>query len=118
HFLYRVEREPAGSAPGTVHRVSDLELASRLSFFLWSSIPDEELLQAAEQNKLRDPSVLSKQVMRMLADEKSKALVDNFAGQWLQLRNIATWKPDPEKFPGFDDALRDALRRETEMFFQ
>ena len=118
NFLFRVERDPAGSAAGAMHRVSDLELASRLSFFLWSTIPDEKLLTAAEQNKLHDPPALERQVLRMLADPKSKALVDNFAGQWLQLRNIATWKPDPDKFPGFDDQLRDALRRETEQFFQ
>jgi len=118
NFLYRVERDATGTAAASMHRVSDLELASRLSFFLWSSIPDEELLQAAEQKKLHEPAVLNKQVTRMLADAKAKALVENFAGQWLQLRNLALWKPDPDKFPGWDEPLRDALRRETEMFFQ
>ena len=117
-FLFRVERDPAGSAPGSVHHVSDLELASRLSFFLWSSIPDEELLKLAEQGKLRDPKVLDQQVHRMLCDEKSKALVDNFAGQWLRLRNVSEWKPDPQKFPQFDDGLRNAMRRESELFFE
>ena len=117
-FLFRIERDPAGSAPGTIHPISDLELASRLSFFLWSSIPDEELLRTAEQGKLHDPKVLEQQVRRMLCDDKSKALVDNFAGQWLRLRNISEWKPDPEKFPQFDDALRSAMRRESELFFE
>jgi len=95
--------------------VSDLELASRLSFFLWSSIPDDELLQLAEQNKLRP--ALTAQVKRMLADAKSKALVDNFAGQWLHLRNVRDWKPDPDKYKDFDEPLRIALQKETEMFF-
>jgi hypothetical protein len=116
NFLYRVERSPAGAAPGSVRPVTDLELASRLSFFLWSSIPDEELLKLAEQKKLR-PN-LEQQVRRMLADEKSRALVDNFAGQWLHLRNIASWRPDPDKYPQFDDSLRIALQRETELFFE
>ncbi len=116
NFLYRVERSPAGAAPGSVYPVTDLELASRLSFFLWSSIPDEELLKLAEQKKLR--TNLEQQVRRMLADEKSRALVDNFAGQWLHLRNVATWRPDPEKYPQFDDSLRIALQRETELFFE
>jgi len=111
-FLFRVERD---AAPG-VHAVSDLELASRLSFFLWSSIPDEELLRLAEQNKLR--AALPAQVRRMLADAKAKSLVENFAGQWLQLRNIPSWRPDPEKYPQFDDALRTAMQRETELFFE
>jgi cytochrome c551/c552 len=116
-FLFRVERDPEGSAPGAPHPVSDLELASRLSFFLWSSIPDEELLTLAEKRKLRDPAVLEAQIRRMLADEKSKALVTNFAGQWLYLRNLSEIKPDPDRFPEFDEALRQAFRRETEMFF-
>jgi len=116
-FLFRVERDPADAAPGAVHRVSDLDLASRLSFFLWSSIPDEELLKLAEQGKLHDQAVLRQQVSRMLCDAKSQALVANFAGQWLRLRNISEWKPDPEKFPQFDDALRNAMRRESELFF-
>ncbi|MBI1786045.1 MAG: DUF1592 domain-containing protein [Acidobacteria bacterium] len=115
-FLFRVERDPSGKAPGPVHAVSDLALASRLSFFLWSSIPDEELLQLAEQGKLRP--ALKQQVPRMLADPKSKALVENFAGQWLHLRNVAGWRPDPDKFPQFDEPLRAALQRETELFFE
>ena len=116
-FLFRVERDPAPSAPASMHRVGDLELASRLSFFLWSSIPDAELLQLAERGELRNPSVLNQQVRRMLADEKSKSLVENFAGQWLAIRNLIGWQPDPDKYPNFDDGLRDALRRETELFF-
>jgi mono/diheme cytochrome c family protein len=115
-FLFRVEHSPRGSAPGSIHRAGDLELASRLSFFLWSSIPDEELLRLAEQGKLRP--VLNQQVSRMLADPKSKALVDNFAGQWLQLRNVANWRPDPDKYKEFDDSLRVAMQRETELFFE
>src|SRR5262249_15665137 len=115
-FLFRVERDPKGSAPGTVHRVSDLELASRLSFFLWSSIPDEELLALAEKDKLRP--VLDQQVKRMLADPKAKALLDNFGGQWLHLRNIAGWQPDPDKYPRFDEQLRQAFEKESELFFQ
>src|SRR4029434_2955908 len=115
-FLFRVERSPRGSAPGTVHRVTDLELASRLAFFLWSSIPDEELLRLAEQHKLRP--VLNQQVSRMLAGPKSRSLVDNFAGQWLHLRNVATWRPDPHKYKDFDESLRSALQRETELFFE
>ena len=114
----RGARPGGGGRPAAVHRVSDLELASRLSFFLWSSIPDETLLRLAEQGKLKDPAVLHQQVARMLADPKSKALVDNFAGQWLQLRNVASWRIDPDKFPAFDDSLRDALRKETENFFE
>ncbi|MBL8222952.1 MAG: DUF1592 domain-containing protein, partial [Bryobacterales bacterium] len=115
NFLYRLERSPKNSSPGSAHRVSDLELASRLSFFLWSSIPDDELLHLAEQNKLRP--ALTAQVKRMLADAKSKALVDNFAGQWLHLRNVRDWKPDPDKYKDFDEPLRIALQKETEMFF-
>ncbi len=113
NFLYRLERSQG--VAGSVHRVSDLELASRLSFFLWSSIPDEELLRLAEQNKLRP--ALTAQVKRMLADEKSKALVENFAGQWLHLRNVRDWKPDPDKYKEFDEPLRAALQKETELFF-
>lgn len=111
-FLFRVERD----AVAGVHAVSDLELASRLSFFIWSSIPDEELLRLAGQKKLR--AALPAQVRRMLADEKARSLVENFAGQWLQLRNIPSWRPDPEKFPQFDDSLRSAMQRETELFFE
>jgi len=117
-FLFRVEHDPQSKAASGIHRISDLELASRLSFFLWSSIPDEELLQLAEQNKLSDPDVLQKQVGRMLADPKSRALIENFAGQWLQLRNVAEWHPDPDKFPDFNESLRIAMRREAELFFE
>ena len=98
-FLFRIERDPNGSLPGTVHRVSDFELASRLSFFLWSSIPDDELLNLAEHGKLQDPTVVAAQVDRMLEDRRSKAFVSNFAGQWLYLRNLEQVKPDPDAFP-------------------
>ena len=117
-FLFRVERDPEGAAPGAAHALNDVELASRLSFFLWSSIPDDELLSIAQQGKLRDPAVLDAQVHRMLADPKSKSLVQNFAGQWLYLRNLNFVKPDPDRFPDFDEDLRRAFRRETEMFFE
>jgi mono/diheme cytochrome c family protein len=117
-FLFRVEPDPPGVAPQTAYRVSDLELASRLSFFLWSSIPDEELLDLAEARKLHEPAVLERQVRRMLADGRSRALVTNFAAQWLQLRNLASITPDMRLFPDFDDNLRQALREETELFFE
>jgi hypothetical protein len=117
-FVFRVERDPAGVRAGTAYRLSDVELASRLSFFLWSSIPDDELLAAAEQGTLKDPAVLDAQVRRMLADPKSKALVDNFAGQWLQLRNVRNVQPNSDLFPDFDDNLRTAFKRETELFFE
>jgi len=116
-FLFRVERDPKSGDPAKPHRVDDVALASRLSFFLWSSIPDTELLGLAEKGRLRDPAVLDQQVRRMLADPKSKAIVDNFAGQWLRLRNISEWHPDPDKFPQFDEGLREAMRRESELFF-
>jgi len=116
-FLFRIERDPASAAPGSVYRVSDLELASRLSFFLWSSAPDEELLTAAEHGKLKDSAVLLQQVSRMLDDPKSKAFVENFTGQWLLLRNIDQIKPDVEQFPAFDESLRRSFRRETESLF-
>jgi len=115
-FLFRVETEPAGVPPGTPYRVSDLELASRLSFFLWSSIPDEPLLKAAETGTLHQPAVLERQVRRMLADTRSRALVDNFAEQWLHLRNLDSTTPDMRLFPDFDDNLRRAFREETELF--
>ena len=115
-FLFRIERDPAQIAPDTDYRISDLELASRLSFFLWSSIPDDELLEAAMQGTLAEPAVLDRQVRRMLADSRSAALVDNFVGQWLQLRRVPTLAPDPFKDPDFDESLRRALRRETELF--
>ena len=115
-FLFRVEREPAGAAPGTVHPVSDLELASRLSFFLWSSIPDDDLLDAAARGELRDPEVLEEQVRRMLADDRAHALVDGFALQWLALGTLPSVVPTPELYPEWDDNLRESFRRETELF--
>ncbi|HEV2448076.1 MAG TPA: DUF1592 domain-containing protein, partial [Candidatus Sulfopaludibacter sp.] len=117
-FLFRIERDPAHLPAGSLHRLSDVELASRLSFFLWSSIPDDELLGLAEKNKLQDAAVLAHQVRRMLDDPRSQALVDNFAGQWLYLRNLAAVKPDPVIFPEFDDSLRQSFEHETELFFQ
>jgi hypothetical protein len=116
-FLFRVERDPAGIAPKTNYRVSDGELASRLSFFLWSSIPDEELLGLAAQGKLRDPKIFDQQARRMLADARSQALVQNFAGQWLYLRNMPAVTPNLDMFPDFDEGLRQDLRHETELFF-
>jgi Protein of unknown function (DUF1592)/Protein of unknown function (DUF1588)/Protein of unknown function (DUF1587)/Protein of unknown function (DUF1595)/Protein of unknown function (DUF1585)/Planctomycete cytochrome C len=116
-FLFRIERDPAGSKPGSILQISDLELASRLSFFLWSSIPDDELLSVAEKGTLRTPDVLSAQVDRMLQDRKSNAFVRNFAGQWLYLRNLAQVNPDPDAFPEFDSSLRKSFERETELFF-
>jgi mono/diheme cytochrome c family protein len=117
-FLFRREQDPAGVAPDAPYRISDLELASRLSFFLWSSIPDDELLDAAEKRRLSDPETLERQVRRMLSDWRSKALVENFAGQWLSLRDLQVLSPEPKLAPDFDDNLRDALRRETELFFE
>jgi hypothetical protein len=117
-FVLRVEKDPANAAPGSVYRVSDLELASRLSFFLWSSLPDEELLTLAAAGKLHEPSVLQQQALRMLHEPKSHALVSNFAGQWLQLRNVRNVLPNSDTFPDFDDNLRQAFQRETELFFE
>jgi hypothetical protein len=116
-FLFRAERDPAGAAPGTISRVSDVELASRLSFFLWSSIPDDALLEAAARGQLKTPGVLDRQVARMLADRRADALVNNFAGQWLYLRNLRTVAPIADEYPDFDDDLRQAFRRETELLF-
>ena len=116
-FVLRVERDPAEVPAGTAYRVSDIELASRLSFFLWSSIPDDELLALAAKGRLREPLVLQQQVQRMLRDERSRALVDNFAAQWLQLRNLQRVTPDNDLFPEFDDNLRSAFRREVELLF-
>jgi hypothetical protein len=117
-FLFRVEQDPPETAPNSAYRISDLELASRLSFFLWSSIPDDELLDAAIAGKLRQQTVLEQQVRRMLADSRSRSLVNNFAQQWLYLRNLASATPDMRLFPDFDDNLRQAFRRETELFFE
>ena len=116
-FLVRVERDPAAGAPGSVYTLSDLELASRLSFFLWSSIPDDELLGLAEAGRLRAPAALAGQVRRMLADARAQAFIDNFGGQWLQLRNLRNKQPNSHEFPDFDDNLRRYLQTETEMFF-
>jgi hypothetical protein len=116
-FLFRVENDPPNIAPNTAYRISDLELASRLSFFLWSSIPDDELLNSAVSGKLRTPAGLDQQVRRMLADARSRSLVNNFAEQWLYLRNLSSTTPDMRLFPDFDDNLRQAFRQETELFF-
>lgn len=117
HFLFRVERTPAGVSAGEIHPVRNIDLASRLSFFLWSSIPDEELLSLAEQGKLSDAAVRRQQIDRMIADRRSNALVENFAGQWLFLRKVDSVEPDPERFTTFDGSLRTAMKRETEMLF-
>jgi hypothetical protein len=127
-FLFRVEPDPsqalatvASAKPGgggSPYRLGDLALASRLSFFLWSSLPDEPLLQAAEQGKLKQPAALEQQIRRMLADPKSKTLIDNFAEQWLHLRNLKNSNPDLVAFPDFDDNLRQAMKEETELFFE
>ena len=117
-FVYRVESTPASLAPGAVYKVSDLDLASRLSFFLWSSIPDDTLLQLAQSHELSKPVVLRQQVQRMLADSRASALTANFAGQWLGLRNLAAHAPVVDQFPDFDDNLRQAFRREVELLFQ
>jgi len=116
-FLFRVEMEPQNLPAGTPYPISDIELASRLSFFLWSSIPDDELLAAAERGDLSRPGVLAAQTRRMLADERSQSLVTNFAAQWLHLRNLDSITPDGRLFPDFDDNLRQAMRRETERLF-
>jgi mono/diheme cytochrome c family protein len=117
-FLFRAENDPPGAARGSVYKISDVELASRLSFFLWSSIPDDQLLAVAESGRLSDPAVLQAQVKRMLADPRSEALVKNFAGQWLFLRNVARITPDTTTFPYFDENLRHALQRETELLIE
>ena len=116
-FLLRVEPDPAGVAPGAAYHLSDLALASRLSFFLWSSIPDDDLLNAAAKGDLKKPAVLDRQVRRMLADPKAHALVENFAGQWLHLRNLRGKQPNSFQFPDFDDDLRRAMISEVELFF-
>ena len=116
-FIYRAEIEPEGLAPGEAYRISDLELASRLSFFLWSSIPDEELIELGAGNRLHEPAVLEQQVARMIADPRSDAFVKNFTGQWLNVRGIAASEPVVDLFPDFDSTLRDAFRKEIELFF-
>ena len=115
-FVFRAERDPAGIAAGGVYTLSDLELASRLSFFIWSSIPDDELLSLAEARRLHEPNTLTRQIQRMLADPKSEALITNFAGQWLHIRNLRSATPDKNDFPNFDHTLRQAFERELELF--
>jgi hypothetical protein len=116
-FVYRLEPEPAGLTAGKTYRVNDLALASRLSFFLWSSVPDDELIDLAGQGKLKDPVVLEKQVRRMLADPRSEAMISNFTGQWLNVRSLSASEPVVNLFPDFDDNLRLAFQREIELFF-
>ena len=117
-FLFRLEQDPANAKPGQTYRVSDLELASRLSFFLWKSIPDDELLDVAARGRLKEPAVLSQQVRRMLADGKATRWMNDFVGQWLQVRNLQAMEPDPNIFPDFDDNLREAMIKETALFFE
>ena len=117
-FLFRGEPDPPGTTPGAIYPASDLELASRLSFFLWSSIPDDQLLSLAAAGTLSKPGILDRQVRRMLADPRSDALVKNFAAQWLFLRNVQSLAPDQQEFPNFDDNLRQSMRRETELFIE
>jgi hypothetical protein len=116
-FIFRVEADPAHAVAGTPYRISDIELACRLSFFLWSSIPDDELLRLAEHGRLRNATVLAQQVRRMLDDSRADALVSNFAGQWLQLRNVRSVQPNSDLFPDFDDNLRQSMQQETERLF-
>jgi mono/diheme cytochrome c family protein len=116
-FAFRVESDPPHTAPGSTYRISDFELASRLSFFLWSSIPDDQLVALAAKGRLKEPAILEQQVRRMLADERADALVTNFAGQWLYLRNLRGFEPDKNEFPDFDDNLRQGLLHETELLF-
>ncbi len=116
-FIYRAEIEPADVAAGSSYRISDLELASRLSFFLWSSIPDEELVQLASKDRLHDRDVLEQQVARMIADPRSDAFIENFTGQWLNVRGMQASEPVVDLFPNFDSTLREAYRREIELFF-
>jgi hypothetical protein len=118
HFLFRIENDRDPNNPAASHRLDDYELASRLSYFLWSSMPDDELFRLAGEHKLHSPEVLTAQVRRMLADAKCVALVDNFAGQWLELRNLDSVKPDPDRFPNFDEDLRKAMKEETRLFFE
>src|SRR5882672_2236918 len=115
-FLFRIEREPEGLAAGSAYRLSELDLASRMSFFLWSSIPDDELREAAARGKLSEPGALEQQVQRMLRDPRAKALVDNFASRWLELSKISGVVPDTELYPEFDENLREAMEQETKLF--
>jgi hypothetical protein len=117
-FLFRAEADPPNAAPGTAYRISDIELASRLSFFLWSSIPDDALLAVAEKGELHDPQILQAQVARMMADPRSQALIQNFVGQWLFLRNIARISPDTTTFKTFDENLRRSMEKETELLVE
>ena len=117
-FLMRTEVDPLDSPAGTIYPISDVELASRLAFFLWRSIPDEALLDAATRGQLHDPVVLARQTRRMLADRRAARWMNDFLGQWLQVRNLQTMVPDPLRFPGYDSTLRDALIKETELFFE
>ena len=118
HFLFRIEHDPDPHDPNTVHRVSDFELASRLSYFLWSSMPDDELLDLAENGRLSSPEALDAQVQRMLEDERSSALAANFAGQWLETRALDSANPDPEAFPAWSPELREDMKEETRLFFE
>jgi hypothetical protein len=115
-FLFRIERAPATVKPGVAYRLTDIELASRLSFFLWSSIPDDELLDVAARGRLRDRTVLAQQVSRMLKDSRANALVKNFGGQWLLTRNVRLATPNPDEFSAWDENLREGFERETELF--
>src|SRR5262249_20957684 len=114
---FRIERDPANVRQGALYRLNDIDLASRLSFFLWSSIPDEQLLDLAQRGKLHEPAVLEQQTRRMLLDPRSKALMTNFAGQWLFVRSLKSMPvPDQEIYPFFDENLRDAFQKEMELF--
>jgi hypothetical protein len=117
YFIFRLEKEPMAAAPGSAYRIADTDLASRLSFFLWGTVPDQELQSLANQGRLSAPGVLEKQAKRMLADPRAEALGSRFAGQWLRLQDIDKVHPDPNNYPNFDDNLAGAMRRETEMFF-
>jgi hypothetical protein len=117
-FLIRLEREPEGAARNVPYRVTDLELASRLSFFLWKSIPDDELLDVASRNQLKDPAVVAAQVRRMLADRRATRFTNDFSGQWLEVRNIQSQNPDELLYSAFDDSLRKAMIKETQLFFE
>ncbi|MDG1027249.1 MAG: DUF1592 domain-containing protein, partial [Gammaproteobacteria bacterium] len=115
-FLFRIEQDPLDAEPGSMYSITDTELASRLSFFLWSSLPDDELLDLVERGELRNPGVLEAQVKRMMSDSRSSGFIENFVGQWLYLRNLSGIYPDPASFPEFDENLREAFQRETELF--